>query len=140
MKTTLRHSFILLAAASNLLLTTPEAQALEKKFDLLFTVVNSTAQVVEICDHNPTECKKIIPGDTYQNGYITNGEQVPNFYRWLYGTTIEICGKKVPLSRIGTPPVQENNGRSMIYYRMAINDEGYQRVCSDEKKPAGKHL
>ena len=139
MKMMLKHLFIMLLVASKLLLNTPEVQASEQKFDLLFTVINSTAQAVEICDHSPTECKKIIPGDTYQNGYITNGEQVPNFYHWLYATTIKICGKKVPLSRVSTPPVQENNGRSMIFYRMAINEEGSQRVCSYEKKPAGKH-
>ncbi|MFZ6746994.1 hypothetical protein ACO0LC_27515 [Undibacterium sp. JH2W] len=138
-KTTLKRLFILLVAASNLLISAPEAQALEQKFDLELRVLNATKHVIEICHATPTDCRAIVPEDTYEDGQITNGKQVPNFYRWLYRVTINICGKNVRLSRTITNPEQQNNGRDIIFYRMTITEEAYQRVCSDEKKPTGKH-
>ncbi|MFZ6780773.1 hypothetical protein ACO0LD_28405 [Undibacterium sp. Ji83W] len=140
MKTTLRHSFILLAAASNLLFNTPKAQAWEQKFDLEFRVLNSTKYAIDFCDTRPPDCRAVAPGDTYTNGQITNGKQIPNFYYWLYGTVIKICGKSMPLSRVITSPVSEKNDRAIVFYRMSITEESTQQLCRNTKQTTGKPL
>jgi len=132
-KTTFRHLYILLAAASNLLLYTPEAQALGQQFDLIIRVANATGQTIEFCDRDQGNCKTIDPGDTYQDAGTTEGHQLNSFYQRLYGTAIKICGKSTPLSRVITPPVSEKDYSDIIFYRMSITEENYQRVCHDEK-------
>ncbi|MFZ6643161.1 hypothetical protein ACO0LL_25805 [Undibacterium sp. TC4M20W] len=140
MKTTLRHLYILLAAASKLLFIAPEAQAWEQKFDLEFRVLNSTKHTIDFCDTHSSDCKTIAAEDTYENGQITNGKQINYFYYWLYGTTIKICGKIVPLSRVVTTPVPKKNDSDIVFYRMSITEESTQQLCRDTRQTTGKPL
>jgi hypothetical protein len=67
------------------------------------------------------------------DAHATQNHARESFEPWLEGTVVKLCGKIVPLRKVvSTPVVEENNSwlwGDKVTYRLTVTEENYLREC-----------